>query len=224
MADEYDLGGRQAWPTMFFYRKWKDHAAHAPGIIEHLYQRRARGGGNIASGVAHTAKSRGGLYESDFDLLDEPHDGIRAVRAWLAQTVAAAVSIANGGRVNPGRIRVEFPDSWSHITNDGGFHDAHYHGNCSWCGIYYVQAGDVRGTDASGPGNGVSRFYSPIGTGGLLNDYGNAYLTSNRIDITPVDGLLVLFPAYLLHSGLPYTGKTDRILIAFNSRSEVAPE
>jgi len=121
-------------------------------------------------------------------------------------------------------VRVEFPDSWSHITNDGGFHDAHYHGNCSWCGIYYVQSGDSRGTSASGVGNGISRFYSPIGTGALLNDYGNAYLTSNRIDITPVDGLLFLFPAYLLHSGLPYTGGEDRILIAFNSRSELAAE
>jgi uncharacterized protein (TIGR02466 family) len=224
MADEHDLGGRQAWPTMFFYRKWKDHAAHAPGIVEHLYQRRDRNRGNIASGVAPAAKSGRGLYESDFDLLDAPHDGVRSLRAWFAETVAAAVSVANGGRVNPKRVRVEFPDSWAHITNDGGFHDAHYHGNCSWCGIYYVQAGDARGTEAAAPGNGVSRFYSPIPTGGMATDYGSAYLSTNRIDITPVDGLLILFPAYLLHSGLPYTGKADRILIAFNSRSEVAAE
>jgi hypothetical protein len=221
MADEYALGGRQAWPTMFFHRKWKEHPTHAPSIIRHLYERRDQAAARIASGVAPSAKSARGLYESDFDLLDADHDGIRSLRTWFQQTIADAVSVANGARSRPQKVSVEITDSWSHITNDGGFHDAHFHGNCSWCGIYYVQAGDSRGTDATGAGNGISRFYSPIGTGALLGDYGNAYLTSNRIDITPVDGMLLLFPAYLLHSGLPYAGKSDRIVIAFNSRSDL---
>jgi hypothetical protein len=224
MASEYDLGGRQAWPTMFFYRRWEGHADAAPSLVEYLYARRDRDRTNIASGVAPSAKSSHGLYESDFDFLEADHPAVRRLRQWFEETIAGAVSVANGGRVSPKRVRVEITESWSHVTNDGGFHDAHFHGNCSWCGIYYVQSGDSRATDASGPGNGVSRFYSPIGTGGLLNDYGNAYLTTNRIDITPVDGMLLLFPAYLLHSGLPYAGKADRILVAFNSRSELLPE
>ena len=85
--------------------------------------------------------------------------------------------------------------------------------------MYYVRAADARGTDGAGAGNGVSRFYSPIGTGGAFSDFGNAYLSNNRVDITPVDGMLLLFPSYLLHSGLPYSGREDRIMIAFNSRS-----
>ena len=48
---------------------------------------------------------------------------------------------------------------------------------------------------------------------------GNAYLSSNRIDITPTDGTLLLFPSYLLHSGMPYSGESDRVVIAFNSRT-----
>jgi uncharacterized protein (TIGR02466 family) len=218
MPSEFDLGGRQSWPTMFFYRKWQDHPAEAPGIIEYLYQIKAAAKANIASGVAPTAKSAHGLYESEFDLLQAEHPGLRKFGAWVEQTIRQAVCIANGNRVKPDRVRVEIPDSWSHITNAGGFHDAHYHGNCSWCGIYYLRAGDSRST-GDGAGNGVSRFHSPIGTGGFLSDFGNAYLTSNRVDITPIDGMLILFPAYLLHSGLPYTGGQDRVVIAFNSRS-----
>lgn len=222
MPGEFDLGGRQSWPTMFFYRKWKDHPAEAAGIIEHLYQSKASSSQNIASGVAPSAKAAHGLYESDFDLLKSDHAGVRKLAGWIEQTVRDAVIVANGNRVKPDQVRVEIPESWSHITNDGGFHDAHYHGECSWCGIFYVQAGDARPT-AAGPsgaaGNGVSRFYSPVGTGGFLNDYGNAYLSSNRVDIAPVDGMLILFPSYLLHSGLPYSGKQDRVIIAFNSRS-----
>jgi hypothetical protein len=34
-----------------------------------------------------------------------------------------------------------------------------------------------------------------------------------------VPGTLVLFPAYLLHSGLPYKGDRDRVILSFNSRS-----
>jgi hypothetical protein len=232
MANEYDLGGRQSWPTMFFFRKWQHHPEEAPGILEYLYRDRAAAKSAIASGVASSAKSAHGLYESDFNLLRADHAGIRRLAAWVEQTVRQAVAVANGNRVNPDRVRVEIPESWSHITNDGGFHDAHYHGNCSWCGIYYVRAGDAGhapagaagGPAAGAAGNGVSRFYSPIGTGGLLKDFGNAYLSSNRVDITPVEGMLLLFPSFLLHSGLPYSGREDRVLIAFNSRSHLVEE
>jgi hypothetical protein len=35
---------------------------------------------------------------------------------------------------------------------------------------------------------------------------------------------LLLFPAYLWHSGLPYRGEEDRIVLAFNARVFVKPE
>ena len=230
MGSEFDLGGRQSWPTMFFHRRWQDHPAEAPAILDFLYQlRQAAAAGsagksatNIASGVAPVAKSSRGLYESDFDLFEKDHAGLRRFIAWVTQTVAQAVCVANGGRARPEQVRVEVPEAWYHVSNDGGFHDAHYHPDCSWCGIYYLQAGNATGTGSRGAGNGVSRFYRPVGTGGMLNDFGNSYLSNNRIDITPVDGMLLLFPSFLLHSGLPYAGERDRVLIAFNSRSYLA--
>jgi uncharacterized protein (TIGR02466 family) len=222
MASEFDLGGRQSWPTMFFYRRWRDHAAEAPAILEYLAELRKAAKSNIASGVAPMAKSMQGLFESDFDLFKRDHPGLRRLVGWVEQTVRQAVCVANGNRAKPEQVRVEIPEAWYHVSNGGGFHDAHYHGDCSWCGIFYLQAGDPRPSDNSGAGNGVSRFYSPIGTGAVLGDFGNAYLTNNRVDITPTDGMLLLFPSYLLHSGLPYAGERDRVVIAFNSRSYLA--
>ena len=219
MGSEFDLGGRQSWPTMFFFRKWRDYDAEAPGILEYLLQQRKAATTNIASGVAQSSKSMEGLFESDFDLFKRDHPGIRKLAGWVEQTVGQAACVANGNREKPERVRVEIPEAWFHVSNGGGFHDAHYHGGCSWCGIFYLQAGDARPSDSTGAGNGVSRFYSPLGTGGFVNDFGNAYLTNNRVDIVPVDGMLFLFPSYLLHSGLPYDGERDRVVIAFNSRS-----
>jgi uncharacterized protein (TIGR02466 family) len=219
MAGEFDLGGRKEWATMFFFRRWEGHRAEAPAIVDYLLELRKSATANIASGVAPAAKSMDGLFESDFDLFKRDHPGLKQLFSWIQQTLRQAVSIANEGKARPEQVRVEIPDSWYHVSNDGGFHDAHFHSNCSWCGIFYLQAGDSKPSDKSGAGNGVSRFYSPIGSGALLNDFGNSYLSSNRIDLTPTDGMLVLFPAYLLHAGLPYRGERDRIVIAFNSRS-----
>lgn len=63
--------------------------------------------------------------------------------------------------------------------------------------------------------NGGSRFYSPIPLG--YRDFGNRYLFE-EMDAPIQDGLLILFPSYLRHSGLPYHGTRDRIVIAFNAR------
>jgi uncharacterized protein (TIGR02466 family) len=220
MASPFDLTPRQLWPTTLFHRVWPDHAREGPGILEFLYRLRGEATG-VVSGVAPAAKSAHGLFESDFDLFARDHPGLKRLMAFIGQSVQQAVAHVNGPKVPPGKIRVEVPDSWFHITNGGGHHDAHYHGGCSWCGIYYLQAGESAAA-AGGAPNGVNRFYSPLGRGGAHADYGNAYLGAVYVDVPPQDGLLLLFPSYLLHSALPYRGATDRVVISFNSRATVA--
>jgi len=215
----------QAWPTTLFLCDWPENAARAPAIIDHLQESAKEFKQPIASGVATSAKSSEGLIESPLDLFQtttEPN--LKALVAWIAGCVRAAVINANGGDVAPERLRVEFCDSWFHITNNGGFHDAHTHGNCSWCGIYYLAAGDADTVPASGStaaGNGVNRFYGPLPTGGMAQDFGSKYLRRYYFDVQPIEGRLVLFPSYLLHSALPYFGATDRIVLAFNTRTHM---
>lgn len=221
----FGLQAKPAWPTMFFVRDWRDHGLHAPGMIGEFCRMKAEQQENIESGVAVGAKSAHGLYESRMDLFDTTsHPDVRQLGRFCASSVRRAVWEVNGREVDAKRIRVTFQDSWYHITNDSGFHDAHYHGGCSWCGIYYVQAADSAQTKEKGAGNGISRFYSPFGRGGIVDDYGNRYLNNGMLDIAPRDGLLVLFPAYLLHSGLPYSGMKDRILVAFNACAHLTDE
>lgn len=194
-------------------------------IVEYLYQDRDKQQANIASGIAPAAKSNYGIYESDFDLLDRDHSGIKSLKAFIGDdALQQTVSHVNGGVVPPERIENEFRDSWYHITNNAGFHDAHVHGGCSWCGIFYLQAGESGQRVGAAAPNGGNRFYSPHWTGGAYSDYGNQYLANVYVDPPIQDGTLLLFPSFLKHSGLPYRGKTDRVIISFNSRSNVRPE
>src|SRR5262245_10554012 len=123
MSDEYDLRGRFEWATPFFVRKWRDHAAEAPAFIQHVYELRDASKQKIASGVAVSAKSNYGIYESDFNLLRSPNPAIAKFRAFCDESIREVVSIINQRRIPPDQINVDFSESWFHITNEGGFHD-----------------------------------------------------------------------------------------------------
>lgn len=215
----------QAWPASMFLCQWAEHQTRGPRIVAHIKERAATFRKPVESGVATSAKPAAGLIESPLDLFNaSDNPDLQALVAWIRQSVLAVVHKMNGASVPMNRLNLRFNQSWFHITNDGGFHDAHIHGNCSWCGIYYLVAGDVDDVPADGAdkaGNGVNRFYSPVLGGGLLRDYGNSYLGRNYIDVQPVDGRLVIFPAFLLHSALPYRGEKDRVIVSFNSQTNV---
>ncbi|MEL7469208.1 MAG: putative 2OG-Fe(II) oxygenase [Pseudomonadota bacterium] len=216
-----------AWPSTLFLAEWPDHQQRAGAIADYIRAEAAGYSKPVASGVATSAKPARGLTESPLDLFEHTgSEDLAMLAKWCANMVRGAVANVNGDGVAMSRMQVTFTESWFHITNQGGFHDAHTHGACSWCGIFYLDAGnadEVPQDGANVAGNGINRFYSPISAGGIVRDYGNAYLGRSYLDIQPTNGRLVIFPSYLLHSALPYTGDKDRIIISFNSRTTLAP-
>ncbi|WP_020472501.1 TIGR02466 family protein [Zavarzinella formosa] len=209
----FDLSAEMCWPTIIFHRRWQDHDREAPGIVDYLCQLREEQKAPLTAAIR--SKSNTGIYESHFDLFTKEHSGLKKLLGFISQTLSAAISHVEGGRIQPSQLDMVITESWFHITNDGGFHDAHLHPNCSWCGIYYVQIGDSGPPQEGGAPNGGSRFYSPMTLG--YRDPGNYYF-ADELDAPLQDGMLVLFPSYLRHSGLPYKGERDRIVIAFNAR------
>lgn len=216
------LGVKQLWATTLYTRMWDDHPAESPALVSLFRETRANSASTIASGIAPMAKPAKGLYESDFDLFKTGHPSVAGLKRFIVETVRVAVAHVNGGKVDPKAIQVELADGWFHITTDGGFHDAHYHPGCSWCGIVYIALGDTARKPGDGAPNGVNRFYSPINHGGAYRDYGNKYLEESLLDVPPREGMLLLFPSYLLHSALPYRGDRERIVVSFNSRCTLA--
>ena len=186
-------------------------------MAAYLKRLKAEQSQTIESGVAISAKSSSGLYESDFDLFANQETSLQRLVRFIESTLASAVCIANDREADPQDVHIEFADSWYHVTNDGGFHDAHVHNGCSWCGIFYVDLGASGERIGKSAPNGGSRFYCPFGLGGGYRDFGNKYLTAS-VDPPLENGMLLLFPSYLMHSGLPYRGNADRVVIAFNAK------
>jgi uncharacterized protein (TIGR02466 family) len=166
------------------------------------------------------------FYASTDDLLrrvDLPE--FHALIQFIAASLQATAQQANAGIWPTGRhgLQLELIGVWFQIQNGGTFHDIHTHGNCSWSGVYYVQidTAERRGTDPrAGALNGATRFYSPMFPllGGAYMDRGNAWLQNATLDLEPHEGELVVFPSFLPHKALPYTGDKDRIIVSFNAQ------
>jgi uncharacterized protein (TIGR02466 family) len=210
------LSGVKLWSTMLFSTRWPELESHADLLKAHIFELKQRQIENIESRIAVASKSSHGIVESNFDFFLDPNPSVQALLAYIRQCLSMAVAIANEHRGSEQALSVDVVDSWYHVTNDGGYHDAHFHHGCSWCGIFYLQVGDLRRIGNAAP-NGGSRFYCPLGLGGAYRDFGNRYLHAS-VDPIIEDGMLLLFPSYLLHSGLPYRGAIDRMVIAFNAR------
>ena len=167
----------------------------------------------------------GTFFASDDDLVDRMRvdgwqDFIRFIVASLNETAKKANGEVWGGREL--NLRVGFQGMWFQCSRGGAFHDIHTHGNCSWSAAYIVQVDDHEQRVAHpvyGEANGVTRLYGPYFNllGGAFIDAGNAYLQVPHKDIEPVEGRLLLFPAWLAHKAMPYDGEKERIIISFNA-------
>jgi uncharacterized protein (TIGR02466 family) len=168
----------------------------------------------------------GGLYASTDDLLRKIElPEFTALIKFIVASLQATAQEANAAAWPPGRhpLELELIGVWFQIQNGGSFHDVHSHGNCSWSGVYYVQVDSAEHRSAHpqlGPLNGATRFYSPLfmHLGGAYVDRGNAWMQQATLDVMPQEGDLVLFPSFLLHKAMPYSGDRDRIIVSFNAQ------
>ncbi len=197
------------WPVMMYHFAWDEHDIHQAELKQIC---RALETKNHTSGVAPDAKQ--GLYESGFDFAEQDSDAVRAWAAWAKNCVFQAASHACAGAWPPGsNIKIELHESWCHITRDGGYHDVHIHPNSSWSAIYYLDCGDMDIVTK----NGVNRFFRPYETS--YTDAGTAWMTvNNTVDINARSGMMIVFPSWIQHSGLPYRGQQERFVLSFNSK------
>jgi uncharacterized protein (TIGR02466 family) len=179
-----------------------------------------------ATDVALHPERGGAFYASEDNLLkrvDVPE--FRALVQFIVQSLQDTAQRANAQVWPPGQqpLQLLLTGVWFQIQNGAAFHDVHTHGNCSWSGVYYLQIDppEKRAKHAQwGAHNGVTRFYSPMFPllGGAHMDMGNAFMQNATLDISPQEGELILFPAFLAHKAMPYEGERERIILSFNAQ------
>ena len=160
-------------------------------------------GKGVESNVAIQIKHN--LVESKFDLFSHDSDIIQKTTQWIGGCIKETVNTIQMEKYG---YHLTFNESWYHITKTNGMHEPHLHPSCSWCGVFYVQSGDE--------GSGDTVFENPAKS--TYVDRGIQFLNNmSTVRVKPRDGMLVLFPSYLIHYQALYTGTQDRVVIAFNS-------
>ena len=170
-------------------------------LKKYIYKQETNG---IESNVATHRKKN--LVESKFNLFSSEETAVVETKNFIGTSLSKVI---NEFHLETCEYKITFTDSWFHVGETNSLHDIHTHGNCSWCGIYYVEIGDE--------GSGQTAFRNPAYTNYL--DLGSRWHDMTmETRIKAENGLLVLFPSYLSHYQSIYTGKKDRIVVAFNAQ------
>ena len=110
-------------------------------------------------------------------------------------------------------------NAWANINRSGHGNEFHCHPGSFWSGTYYVDDGGIAADAGLGgelefmdPRGPAPAMYAPNLTFAVP---GGASVGASQT-IIPRAGMMVLFPAWVLHAVRPYRGKATRISIAFN--------
>lgn len=169
------------------------------GLKEHILNNEPNRDTLISKGIKHNLK------ESSFDFFNSDDIAVTTAVDYFTECLKRTVNQQLQENCD---YEIEFVDSWFHIGDKYSTHEVHKHPNCSWCGIFYVDPGDINK-------GGNTIFMNPI----VINfkDISNNFIDSS-LEIVAQKGKLVLFPSYLQHYQSLYTGDEKRIVIGFNMK------
>lgn len=156
--------------------------------------------------------SNHGGWRSNHDLLDWPGAEIATLRTEIVGAITRIMQLAVGN--DPARrVRPELSlAAWANVNRDGDYNVMHNHAGNHWSGAYYVDLGEP---DSSRQFNGFFEFYDPRPAAGMVPVPGfNFGLT---LPVQPVEGMMLVFPAWHLHAVHPFFGRGERISISFNA-------
>ena len=103
----------------------------------------------------------------------------------------------------------EITGCWANISARGASHKRHFHPNNFLSGVYYVQAGK---------GANTITFIDPRIQRLVIDPHTTSLDENNAGEVTleVKEGLIVLFPAWLVHSVGASTSEQERVSISFN--------
>jgi len=163
-----------------------------------------------AASDAGQVRSNVGGWHSEDDLLAWPGAAVETLRGAMCQAVDHMMGLVTQRQNVESRQTVK---AWANICRTGNFHLPHSHATYHWSGVYYVDAGQPA---PEHPQSGILEFQDPRGAVEMAGTPANPF--GRTVPVTPQNGMMVIFPSWLLHWVRPYQGPGERISIAFNSR------
>jgi uncharacterized protein (TIGR02466 family) len=162
-----------------------------------------------------TQHSNFGGWQSTWDM--DKWGGMAAVRL-LAYARNSANRVTCNRKGEPVVVTWK-ANMWANVNRSGHGNEFHSHPGSFWSGVYYVEDGGICADPSL---EGQLEFMDPRGPGVIMyapalafNVPGGLSVGANEV-VLPRPGLMVLFPAWVLHQVRPYKGNAERISIAFN--------
>jgi uncharacterized protein (TIGR02466 family) len=196
-----------AFPALIFQRRLPQVDALNVQLREALLALRSQGPGITRSNV--------GAWHSDYSFFSGEEPAVVALRRLIQPAMLEYWSMDQQRSVQPQELSFTMV-GWAMAYQRGDYAAPHAHPACSFSGVYYVDAGTAA---SDHPKSGVLSCLDPRMA---LNSMAPGWAQSSSFDIVPQSGLLVLFPAWLVHHVHPYYGDAERISISFNVSAQVA--
>ena len=102
--------------------------------------------------------------------------------------------------------------AWANVNRPSTFNSPHIHPSNHWSGVLYVQVPDLFDDPIVKAGN--IEFMDPRGAISMVPAPGQ----KNAFSLAPQQGVILIFPSWLLHCVNSFSNDAVRISIAFNAR------
>lgn len=182
----------------------EDTQNYTPRIAEAILAREAN-----EEGIERSNK---GGWHSDLTIMDWPELGFVDLRSLFLNAVSKMIAVTSEHKKFKADIQLE---AWANINRAGSFNSSHVHPENHWSGVFYVKTTDF--SDDPVRRAGCIELHDPRGPIQMLISPSRQ---PDKVSFKPVEGNILLFPAWLYHSVNTFSLDTTRISIAFNARIE----
>ena len=199
------------FPTLIYYQDLSDSQQLNEPVKAHIYRLQS----NDPDGIVRSNVKQVGAWHSGLDLHNREE-----YRSLTRRILAAVQKIYDDLGYDPA-YEPMFDNMWANINPRYGYNRNHIHPHVLWSGVYYVQAppdsGRIFFTDPRPQALVAPPRYAP--------DVPRKPEAWSEVYFEPIEGRLVLFPAWLTHEVEPNlcdrAGPAgDRISISFNLRQK----
>ena len=105
-------------------------------------------------------------------------------------------------------IKLILKDIWVNLAPNLAYQEEHHHNNNLFSGVLYIDVNEH---------SGIIEFMNPLQSSSILMD--SPLIFNSQFKITPLNGMILLFPGWLNHRVGQNKSDKDRISISFNIKA-----